>query len=823
MAKNKTEELISIKVDIKHAEKEIKRLTAIIDGNKKAVKNNEAEIKSLAKENKGLSKSVKGSSASQKASSQAMETNTAKLKKLKTATKGLKEQSKDLAKQQKSSKKATDDQKAGLGALGGGLNSAGGAVQSFGGGLKALFTAMKANPILLLAGILISLVMAFKKTQTGAEFFRKASAVLGAVMGNLLDIIEKVGGKLIAAFEDPQKTFEDFKKSIVENVTYYFTDFIPNAVKKLVGGLGLLWDALVDWDIDKAKEGLSQMVDATTDLIPGTALIKKGAEIIKNDLVPALKEVVKETLKDAAAAGKLEEAMMANEKAISDNEVAIKKTIATQSELKEIRDDETKSYAERIEASKQLGDIEEKQATKTEGLLKQKYNLILAQNDLTNSTEEDIQKARDAQNAFIDAENASTTVRRENSKKINALEKREAKEKEAAGKNLLALEEENITKAQELRESDSNQKLNDLLKEANYNKTTLKEKLQGVTDYYDTVTDIATKQREREKKDLAKDKEDILALEGISEEKRTALLEQNRLAELESLRTFEDAKNGIKIEKNSELEEVEDEAQERKLGKLDGFNQKLQLGADIGRAIFDVQNNLIERRYSKMYASLEKQRKNGSISEEAYAKKKEALDKKLAIEKHAIRVKQFALDKATTAIEIGINTARAVAEVLPNPILAGLVGALGAAQLAVVLTSPPPPAPSFADGGEVSSYLVGGKKHSQGGTRYRGEDGNEFEVERGEGIFVTKSDATNDALMALDAINKGYGGNSMFNQSYRWLENGGNAQNQSLDADMVREIVETTVKNMPPSLVRVETIMGGIVAEENAKEVGVIK
>ncbi len=159
---------------------------------------------------------------------------------------------------------------------------------------------------------------------------------------------------------------------------------------------------------------------------------------------------------------------------------------------------------------------------------------------------------------------------------------------------------------------------------------------------------------------------------------------------------------------------------------------------------------------------------------------------------------------------------------MPNVILSGIIIAAGAVQAGIILASPPPPAPSFADGGDVSSYLVGGKKHSQGGTRYRGEDGNEFEVERGEGIFVTKSDATSEALMAIDSINKGYGGNSMFGHSHRWLQDGGPAESNALGAETIRQIVIDTLENMPAPVVQVESIIGGIEAENNAREIGVI-
>ncbi len=855
MAKNTTEELILIKVDAKHAEKELKKLTSAIDGNKKAVKSNEAQVKTLAKENKVLSKAVRGGSDSQKAAAAAASANTAKMQKLKTATKGLKEQTKALAKQQKNSKEATDDQSLAMIGMGGGLGTVKNAVQALGGGFKALFTVMKTNPLLLLAGILISIVAAFGKTKTGSEFLRKASAALGAVMGTLIDYVERAVNAFIAftqkALEDPQKAMRDFAKSLYDNIVKYFTEVIPNAVKKVMGSFAVMWDAITSLNFNKFTEGITQYADGITDLTPVTYLAKKALAGLAGELgeVASAAELARQKayeLEDELMKLEMDEALYRVD--LAGHKVAM-------DALKQIYNDVTKTDEVRLKAMQKAVDAETAMVERSRQMGQDRIDNTQDLLDVTESKDEETIKGLDliaqktteqfgvqkkltgilgVQSVLQESINKKNEKREEDKAKRDA--EREAKAQadyadginakidadEASNARGVALAKENIDTLAELEKEDRDRKINDLLDDANYNKTTLEQKIKGVSDYYKIAGGVASDARDKEKDALAKEREAILANDALTQVEKDALIEQNRLAELESLTAFKDAENEIKIQKDADLEEVENEAQERKLAKLDEFNQALQAGADIGRAVFEIQNNLIERRYAKMYASLEKQRKNGAISEEVYAKKKESLDKKMAIERHAVRVKQFALDKATTALEIGIQTARAIAEVLPNPILAGAVALAGAAQLAVVLTTPPPPAPSFADGGEVSSYLVGGKKHSQGGTRYRGEDGNEFEVERGEGIFVTKSDATSDAMMAIDAINKGYGGNSMFGHSHRWLQDGGPAESNALGAETIRQIVIDTLENMPAPVVQVETIIGGIEAENNARKIGVI-
>ena len=63
----------------------------------------------------------------------------------------------------------------------------------------------------------------------------------------------------------------------------------------------------------------------------------------------------------------------------------------------------------------------------------------------------------------------------------------------------------------------------------------------------------------------------------------------------------------------------------------------------------------------------------------------------------------FAIQKAAGISEIGIQTAVAVMEAAPNPFLMAGVGALGAAQAAIVAATPPP---EFPGGGVVPASVM---------------------------------------------------------------------------------------------------------------------
>lgn len=135
----------------------------------------------------------------------------------------------------------------------------------------------------------------------------------------------------------------------------------------------------------------------------------------------------------------------------------------------------------------------------------------------------------------------------------------------------------------------------------------------------------------------------------------------------------------------------------------------------------------------------------------------------------------LAFQKLAALTELAINTAKSLSAAIPLAIeaasatgpaapftfigyLAGIIGTVvaSAAQASQILSAAPDvKAPKFAEGGDV--YDVGGKPHSQGGTPYYGADGNVFEVEKGEKIFVLKRTAS-EYIDTLGGINQMFGG-----------------------------------------------------------------
>lgn len=117
--------------------------------------------------------------------------------------------------------------------------------------------------------------------------------------------------------------------------------------------------------------------------------------------------------------------------------------------------------------------------------------------------------------------------------------------------------------------------------------------------------------------------------------------------------------------------------------------------------------------------------------------RKAAIQKKFDAESRKIKTQQFKADRTAALSQTAFNTAKAIAASLPNVPLSIIVGAIGAAQTASILSQP---IPKFRQGG-----LIGGKRHEYGGTH--------IEAERGE--YVLRREAVDKyGLKNIEKINK---------------------------------------------------------------------
>ena len=189
-------------------------------------------------------------------------------------------------------------------------------------------------------------------------------------------------------------------------------------------------------------------------------------------------------------------------------------------------------------------------------------------------------------------------------------------------------------------------------------------------------------------------------------------------------------------------------ARQRLLGVLTEEQQKK---VELAQATLQIGQEVLNQ-FNAMTSAMSKQvntRMNNELTalketekyQKASSKRKKNMEKDVT-EKYAAERKRVAMfEKGSAIAGAGINTALAITKVLPNLPLAALIGALGLAQATAIAATP---LPKFAAGG-----VVGGRRHSQGGTM--------IEAEQGE--FVMSRNATQAiGLENLNRMNQGGGG-----------------------------------------------------------------
>jgi len=318
---------------------------------------------------------------------------------------------------------------------------------------------------------------------------------------------------------------------------------------------------------------------------------------------------------------------------------------------------------------------------------------------------------------------------------------------------------------------------------------------------------------------LDEQEEELLTQKFDHEEERLAAEAEIKIAREEQLAAHE-----------ATLAEIEANSQRLRMEQLIKFGEDVkkatEAGAALAYAITDIASSSVEARYRKRFTNLENQLKSGQITEEEYAAKKEHLEQQQALAQWRIAKVNHKINKLAALGALAASIAIAVGKsVQPSPLTAGQPWAgialgIQGIQTAAILAQPAPPKPTFAQGGDVFGAQINGRSHANGGEsiyvggRYFGE------MQGGEGLFVTKREATNPALQLLNSANTAFGGSSMFGQSSRFLQNGGMVSDGG--GAMSAQELAAALSAMPTPVVEVQSIMAGINAEVQAKRVGTI-
>jgi len=217
-------------------------------------------------------------------------------------------------------------------------------------GVRRIGNAIKAAGIGLAIAAFATLKEIFMQNQKAADFFNTTFEVLSIAFNDFVGFVIDNGTKVTdffkAIFDDPLESVKQLGASIKANIVERFESFldtlgyIASAVKKVFSGdfAGALEDA---------KNAGKEYVDVLTGVNDS---FDKGVEIVKGS-AEAISNYASETIK--AAKGNVELAKSAELAAVL-NQGLVEKYDRQAEQLRQIRDDESKSIEERIKANEEL-------------------------------------------------------------------------------------------------------------------------------------------------------------------------------------------------------------------------------------------------------------------------------------------------------------------------------------------------------------------------------------------------------------------------------------------------------------------------------------
>lgn len=467
----------------------------------------------------------------------------------------------------------------------------------------------------------------------------------------------------------------------------------------------------------------------------------------------------------------------------TDNVLVLARQRRELEKMKTIVAEQTKSLQERTEAADRGVEILRQMEQAELSVLRAKYEQIKAQNALSYTSDEDRRKEVEALAALEQKQAEYEAQRRELIGQRSGFENTERANAAAADKKRA----DDYAKAQK----DAAEKAKKAKEDADKKAAETAKKVQAevLKSYENGITELQLKIRESnigivDKKKALEDQDRL----------NQAILEKERYRLSQGLITQQEFDN-IKLEQRiafqeqvAELEKAEED-KKKEAAAIDLENKRAIEEENI-TSDFERETLRLEQQYQMEVAAAEKVGADVSLIEAKYAQIREKREKELVNAKLQMTAdiagqisnimgqesaagKVFALAQATINTYLGASKAIAQG------------GIWGVAQAAIVIAAGLKQVASIAKVKEdvpktntnVRKYAKGGQiygpSHAQGGVTFSGSNGQRFEAEGGENVYILNRKASN-AINALSALNMEYGGRSFGNSSvYKYADGGG--------------------------------------------------
>jgi hypothetical protein len=228
-----------------------------------------------------------------------------------------------------------------------------GGFKGMGTAIKGMGTALKAAGIGLIVALLAKLMEVFSKNQKTLDFFNVSMETLSIAFNDLFKFLENnvgaVTGFFKSIFDDPVQSIKDFGTAIKENLIERF-----NSLLDTFGHLGKSLGHLFKGEFAEAWGSVKDAGKESIDIITG---VDNSVDKITETVTKAagkIKDYATETFNSAKAVVELRKQ---SELAAVKVQGLIEEYDRQAEKLRQVRDDESKTFEERIAANKELGEV----------------------------------------------------------------------------------------------------------------------------------------------------------------------------------------------------------------------------------------------------------------------------------------------------------------------------------------------------------------------------------------------------------------------------------------------------------------------------------
>jgi DNA repair exonuclease SbcCD ATPase subunit len=286
-------------------------------------------------------------------------------------------------------------------------------------GVGAVGTAFKALGIGLIVAAFVKLKDMLGQNQVIMDKVSAVTESLGFVFQKVVNFAVDLGTKMTDAFSNPKESIEELWTALKQNLVNRIEGLID-----LFGALGKVIKGVFTRDLDLLKEGASDAGTAFVQLNTGMDEVQQNnfAENIKKG-----KKELNDATKEATAYGKAITQLKNEVKLAEANQRQLQLTYQKDAELqRQIRDDVSLTFEERIAANEELGRILDEQFAEEKALADKKVEL--AELELSkNKDNVDLQVALiNAKTELADLDERITGQRSEQLTNLKALEKEKA-------------------------------------------------------------------------------------------------------------------------------------------------------------------------------------------------------------------------------------------------------------------------------------------------------------------------------------------------------------------------------------------------------------